>query len=398
MSFHRSVFETLRSRLAEPRIFLQVMTGPRQCGKTTVALQIIDALGITAHYGSADEPSLKDSIWIEQQWEVTRLSAKENSEVLLVLDEIQKVRGWSETVKRLWDEDTRNDTQVKVLILGSSPLLIHQGLAQSLMGRFELVPVSHWSFTEMHRAFGWTLEQFLFFGGYPGSAPLIKDEERWKRYILDSLVEPTISKDILLMTRIHKPALLGQLFRLGCDYSGMILSYQKMLGQLQDAGNTTTLAHYLELLSGTGLITGLQKYSRKPLKKRGSSPKLQVLNTALITAQSSYSFKSAQQDRQFWGRLVECAVGAHLINSAVGKKIDLFYWLERNREVDFVVQAENHVTAIEVKSGRKHEHLPGMHTFANQFSPGRKLLVGGDGIPLEQFLTRPVGKWASLQE
>lgn len=388
--YRRSVFEVLRSRLVEPRRFLQVLAGPRQCGKTTVALQLMETLNGPTHYGSADEPSLKDTTWIEQQWEVARLSERDDSQALLVLDEIQKIPGWSETVKRLWDEDSRNNARLRVLILGSSPLLIQEGLTESLTGRFELIPVSHWSYPEMHEAFGWTVDQYLFFGGYPGSASLIQDEDRWKRYILDSLVEPTISKDILLMTRVNKPALLRQLFRLGCDYSGMILSYQKMLGQLQDAGNTTTLAHYLDLLSGTGLITGLQKYSKKGVKKRGSSPKLQVLNTALITAQSSHTYKSAQKDREYWGRLVESAVGAHLINSGVGKNINVFYWRERSREVDYVLQTDENLTAIEVKTSRKQDRLPGMSAFDTRYSPDKKLLVGPDGIRLEEFFSRPI--------
>lgn len=245
----------------------------------------------------------------------------------------------------------------------------------------------------MKEAFGWSLEQYLFYGAYPGAAPLISRPNRWARYVLDSLVEPTISRDVLLLSRVDKPALLRRLFQLGCSYSGQILSYTGMLGQLQDAGNTTTLAHYLDLLAGVGMMVGLQKYSNAPVRRRGSSPKLQVFNTALMTAACGLTLKEARMDGQFWGRLVESAVGAYLANASAGGSIEVYYWRHRSREVDFVVRAGRGITAIEVKSGKRPHSLPGMAAFDAAFQPGRKLLVGGDGIELEQFLSRPVEHW-----
>jgi hypothetical protein len=266
---------------------------------------------------------------------------------------------------------------------------MQQGLTESLAGRFEILHLPHWSYAEMRKAFGFSLEQYLYFGGYPGAAPLIKDPQRWRRYLLDALIETTISRDVLLMTRVDKPALLRRLFELGCRYSGQVLSYTKMLGQLQDAGNATTLAHYLDLLGGAGMLTGLQKYAGKAVRQRGSSPKLQVMNTALMTAQSGLSPGEARADREFRGRLVESAVGAHLANAAADGSSELFYWRERNREVDFVVRAGRTVVAIEVKSGRAPGAFPGLGAFAEAFKPKRTLLVGGDGISLEEFLTKP---------
>ena len=262
-----------------------------------------------AHYASADEPTLRQGAWLEQQWDLARLKARETSAgALLVLDEIQKVPGWSGAVKLLWDADTHARLPLKVVLLGSSPLLVQSGLTESLAGRFEIIPVPHWSFTEMRAAFGWNLDQFIFYGAYPGAAPLIAEPERWRRYIVDALIETTISRDILLLTRVDKPALLRQMFQLGCDYSGQILAYQKMLGQLHDAGNTVTLAHYLHLLRGAGMVAGLSKYSHGQVRQRGSSPKLQVLNTALMTAQAGRTFTEARQDGNHWGRLVESSV------------------------------------------------------------------------------------------
>jgi len=345
------------------------------------------------HYTSADDAVSRDRAWLEAQWELGRLRAREGGRrgALLVLDEAQTAPAWSEVVKRLWDEDTAAGVRLKVMLLGSAPPLVQRGLTESLAGRFELIRIPHWSFAEMRDGFGWKLERFLYFGGYPGAASLARDEERWRRYILDSLVETTLSRDILLLTRVDKPALLRRLFQLACAYSGQVLSYQKMLGQLHDAGNTTTLAHYLELLGGAGMVTGLQKFSGAQVRQRGSSPKLLVLNTALMTAISGLSFGAAREDTEFWGRLVESAVGAHLANA----QIEVFYWRDRSREVDFVARSGRSVTAIEVTSSRRKESLPGMQAFAELHAPTRKLLVGGQGIPLEEFLLAPVQTWLS---
>lgn len=227
----------------------------------------------------------------------------------------------------------------------------------------------------------------------------MRDEPRWRRYVLDSLVETTISRDVLLLSRVDKPVLLRRLFELGCRYSGQILSYTKMLGQLQDAGNSTTLAHYLELLASAGMLGGLSKYAGAAVRQRGSSPKLQVFNTALMSAQSGYSLAEARADREYWGRLVESAVGAHLINAATAGECEVFYWRERSLEVDFVVRAGRTLTAIEVKSSRAASTQratraqPGLTAFADLFEPTRRLLIGGDGIALEAFLSRPVEHW-----
>lgn len=365
-------------------------------GKTVLVRQAIDELAVPSHYASADEPTLQDRSWIEQQWETLRRQVgndSSNKQALLVLDEIQKIGNWSETVKRLWDEDTADGREIKVVLLGSAPLLIQKGLTESLAGRFEVIPATHWSFAEMRDAFGWSLDQYIFFGGYPGSATLIADENRWKRYIIDSLIETTISRDILLLTRVDKPVLLRRLFQLAADYSGQVLSYQKMLGQLQDAGNTTTLAHYLELLAGAGMATGLAKFAGGQARQRASSPKLQVLNNALTTAPAPLTFAQARAEHDHWGRLVESAAGAHLINSARGTNIEVCYWRERNREVDFVLKQGRSIVALEVKSGRSRDSFPGIETFAKEFKVKRKLLVGATGIALEEFFLQPIEHW-----
>lgn len=396
LPYRHPVGDVLARRIAEPRQFIQVIAGPRQVGKTTLVHQVLAASEIDHHYASADEPSLRGRPWLEEQWNVARLLLDGNDarDTVLVLDEVQKITGWSETVKRLWDGDTAAGRRLKVVLLGSAPLLVQRGLTESLAGRFEIVHLSHWSYAEMRDAFGWDLETYSFYGGYPGSAPLIEDPACWSRYVLDALIETTIARDVLLLTRVDKPALLRRLFELACSYSGQILSYTKMLGQLQDAGNTTTLAHYLDLLAGAGMVLGLQKYSGGAVRRRASSPKLQVMNTALMTAPSGLTLRDAQADRTVWGRLVESSVGAHLANAQARGECRVYYWRAGDREVDSVVEtARKTLTAIEVKSGPATRVHSGMEAFDRQYRPARKLLVGEGGIPIEDFLARPVGHW-----
>lgn len=399
IEFRRSGYDLLRARLQEQRRFIQVVAGPRQVGKTTMVRQVLESLTVPVVFASADEPGLKGSQWVAQQWDAARLAARQSKDgAVLAVDEVQKIPHWDESIKKLWDEDTAKRIQVKVVLLGSAPLLIQHGLTESLGGRFVMLHQPHWTFPEMKSAFGWSIDNYLYFGGYPGAATLIADPERWARYVRDSLIETTISRDVLLLSRVDKPALLRRLFELACSYSGQILSYQKMTGQLQDAGNTTTLAHYLDLLAAAGMVTGVQKYAGDKARQRASSPKLQVFNTALMTAQSGVAPNEVDKNPEFKGHLVESAVGCHLVNAAAGKECELFYWRENNREVDFVVKSGRFITAIEVKSGSRRDKLPGMDAFNTAFHPQRRLLVGADGISLEDFLSKPVSYWVRPAE
>lgn len=393
--FQRSQASILMDRLAEPRRFLQVVAGARQVGKSTLVQQVLESSSRPSLFVSADEPALRDSAWLATQWERARRLAQEAGKggAVLAIDEVQKVGDWSEGVKRLWDEDTRGRVPLRVVLLGSAPLLVQRGLSESLAGRFELLHLPHWSLDEMRSAFGFGLDPYLYFGGYPGAAPLVDDPTRWRRYLLDALVETTIARDVLLLTRVDKPALLRRLFELGCRFSGQVLSFTKMLGQLHDAGNTTTLAHYLELLAGAGMVTGIQKYSGRTVRVRASSPKLQVFNNALLSAQSGLSLDEARADGEFWGRLTESAVGAHLVNAAAAGVCEVFYWREGNHEVDFVLRRGRTLLALEVKSGRTTTALSGLAAFREAFKSARALLIGAGGIPVEEFLSRPVGEW-----
>lgn len=385
--FERPYLKLVKARIEEPRKFIQVILGPRQVGKTTMVNQLLSQLSIPNIYESADAIAATNSAWLMQVWETARLRMKASGtkEYLLVIDEIQKIDNWSEVVKQQWDKDTREGLNIKVILLGSSRLLIQKGLTESLAGRFETFYLGHWSFAEMESAFDWTIEQYVYFGGYPSSASLIGDEGRWKSYIKDSLIETSISKDILMMTRVDKPALLKRLFELGCLYSGQILSYTKITGQLQDAGNTTTLANYLRLLSDCGMLGGLEKYAGSVIRQRSSSPKFQVYNNALLTSQDEESYSTAVVNPKQWGRLVESSVGTHLLNHSISEKYNLHYWREGNNEVDFILEKGDKVIGLEVKSGASADNA-GMGVFNEKFHPRKILLVGTGGIPYEEFL------------
>ncbi|HHQ41051.1 MAG TPA: ATP-binding protein [Chromatiales bacterium] len=391
--YRRPQAAVLERRLREPRRFIQVIAGPRQVGKTTLVRQVTAALGLPTVHASADEPTLRGPGWLAQQWEAARHAAARHGTAVLALDEVQKVQGWAERVKRLWDEDSAAGRDVRVVLLGSAPLLVRHGLTESLAGRFETIRLPHWSYREMREAFGFTLEAYLHFGGYPGAAALAQEPDRWARYVRDALIETTVARDILLLEPVRKPALLRRLFELCCRHSGQILSFNKMLGQLQDAGNTTTLAHYLDLLEAAGMAAGLQKHAGHHARRRASSPKLQVYNTALMTATLDLRPEDVARDPALRGRLVESAVGAHLLNGALETGFAVRYWRERGREVDFVLEHRGRLLAIEVKAGLAAGARSGIDAFLDLHPDARPLLVGGEGIPLEDFLLEPPTRW-----
>lgn len=386
--YKRSQFNELKSRLSEARDKIQTISGPRQVGKSTLIKQVLQETDIPYLSVTADNVPKTDSFWISETWASARarMKAAKTPEFLLVIDEVHKLDNWSEAIKKEWDEDTRNDINMKVVILGSSRLLLKDGLTESLAGRFELIGMPHWSYNEMREAFGIDLEQFIYFGGYPGGAKYVHDERRWRKYIKDSIIAPAIERDILTTKTIYKPALMRQLFDLGCMYSGKELSLNKMLGQLQDVGNVTTLANYLNTLDEARLLCGLQKYARDEARKYNSVPKLMVYNTALLTAQTNTTFHRTFTTPNLWGRWVESAVGAYLLNQADEYDYKLYYWRENSDEVDFIVESGEQQIAIEVKNGRRGANN-GLKVFSEKFHPQQSFVVGTDGVPVEEFLS-----------
>lgn len=391
-SFERALVADLLGRLREPRRFAQVVMGPRQTGRSTAVQQAVRRSGLAAHVASADLPAPPAPEWIEAQWDIGRIRARAGPAVL-VLDEVQKVRGWSDVVKRLWDEDSSVELDLHVVLLGSAALLVHRGLGESMAGRFEVLRSTHWSYPEMRDAFEWDVERFVTYGGYPGAAPLVDAPQRWAAYIRDALVETTVSRDALSLGRVDKPALLRRLFQAACEHSGQIVSYTKLLGQLQDAGNTTTLAHYLDLLAAAGLVTGLPKYSGAVVRRRSSSPKLLALTTALVTASSADAGTGARTDPRRWGALVETAALAHLLATSAGTSAQVGYWREGNREVDAVLWDGERTVAIEITSGRRSHTESGLEAFDRAHRADRRLVVGGQGVGLEEFLSTPATVW-----
>ena len=393
-----------------------VVAGPRQIGKTTLVRQALP--GGRSTFVAADQPqqeafdpfaepgalysvqpevgSPPSAEWLIRKWRQARAKAKELPEgerYVLAIDEIQKIPRWSEVVKGLWDADRADNLPLHIVLLGSSPWLMQKGLTDSLAGRYEPIRMAHWSYEEMQAAFDFSLDEYIYFGGYPGSASLISEETRWRHYVRTALIQPNIEKDILQITRVDKPALLKALFELGCGaYSGQIIAYDKLRGQLADAGNTTTLAHYLELLSLAGLLSGLSKFAMQAFRKRASSPKLNAHNTALISALAGYTYAEAAGDRSYWGRLVESAVGAHLINTA-SEDCEIQYWRESPHEVDFVVSKGRKILAIEVKSGAKFATPKGLAVYAGKFKEARTMIVGEGGVSLAEFLSFPAEHW-----
>ena len=424
MAYVRGQISNLLGRLDEVPERLICVTGPRQTGKTVMVRQALERVDRPSRYLAVDEPKPftlpaffgnddggfaesgdsglpmtgeRDARWLVREWERARLDADRSERgFILVVDEVQKIPDWSDAVKGLWDADRRDGRRLHVILLGSAPLLMQRGMTESLAGRYETIRLAHWSFAEMSAAFDFDLPSYVYFGGYPGAAPLVHDESRWRAYVADAIVEPNIERDILAMQRVDKPTLLKRTFELGAGYSGQVLAYTKMLGQLQDAGNTTTLARYLDLLSNAGLIAGLPNYAGSAHRRRASIPKLNVLNTALMSALSGYTFEEAKADRTFWGRLVESAVGAHLFNTGT-PEVRLHYWRHRNREVDFVLARGPRIAGVEVKSGARRTGSRGLEEFGRQFEPAATILAGEGGVPLAEFLSTPAREWVRGQ-
>lgn len=386
MEFKRSQFAEITQRINEPKRFIQVLAGPRQVGKSTLMDQVLAECPLPNYLYNADGVDENDSDWIRRVWESARaqMDTRRQTEAVLVIDEIQKIKNWSGIVKREWDADIRNRRQLKLFLLGSSRLMLRKGLTESLAGRFELMRLGHWTWQEMADAFGWTLDDWIYYGGFPGTTSLIKDMRRWKKYVRESLVAPAIEKDVIMTSNIYKPALMKQLFELGCSYSAEMLSLTKALGQLQDAGNVTTLSSYLNILDECNLLAGLQKFAHDEARRYQSVPKFQVYNNALLTAYRGTTYEKDRTDPRVWGRWVESAVGAYLLGGAEEGDYKVYYWHERSDEVDYILVKQGEVLALEVKSGRRGMNS-GLPNFCKRFQPQKALVIGTDGIPFTEF-------------
>lgn len=383
--YERSFVTTLSDRLRESRRFIQVVIGPRQTGKSTGVSQALGKLSAPVVEYAFDRPRDRRSAKLEEIWGQAREMLGSSPEVILSLDEIQKVPDWSSTVKFLWDEDTRRGNNIKVVATGSSALTLRGGMAESLKGRFEEIASTQWTLAECRDAFGYSLDDFLFFGGYPGAAALKDEPDRWFAYMHDSIIEPTITQDVLEMETVKKPALLRALFEIGAMYSAREISYRKLLGQLDDRGNTEVISHHLDLLSHAGLLSGLRKYDEKPLRSKTSSPRLLVHDTSLMTAASEEDAEALFANPAQKGHLIETAAGAYLLERSRQERFSVRWWRDRNDEVDFVITKGRKRTAIEVKGGHT-RRTKGLGAFVEKYPGTYVLIVGAESCPLEEFL------------
>lgn len=357
MIITRPFHTVLKKRLREKNPLIQILLGPRQVGKTTAAQAIYEEWNGPKIMASADSPTPPQATWIQHHWEQARLKGRRT---LLILDEVQKVPGWSEQVKILFDVD-RGRRDLRVLLLGSSSLFMQKGLRESLAGRFELVPAPHWPFAEFKKAFGWDFDTYLRFGAYPGAVSFIDNEERWRSYILNSIIEPVLGKDILGQQSVGNPPLFRQTFELAVCYPAHVISLQKLLGQLQDRGNASTIKHYLNLFEQSFLLLTLQKYTGSVIQTRGSSPKIIVLNQALAHAYQSQGRLSREPN--WYGHVFESLVGMHL---NLIPNSELYYWKEGKDEVDYILRTPQKTVAIEIKSG-SHRKGKGLLEFARRY-------------------------------
>ncbi|MCY3999882.1 MAG: AAA family ATPase [Bacteroidetes bacterium] len=390
-------------------------TGPRQTGKTTIANQACDRLnrlgfltwyipldnvehdvseytsGIgTMRVGTKPDAELLINIWQNAR----KASEKSDQGLVLVLDEIQTIPQWSNLVKSLWDNDRREGFKVRPIILGSAAWRMLVGINESLAGRFITQKITHWSYREMTECFRLNVDEYVFFGGYPGAFYSRRPEKRqeyWHNYIQTSIISPIFDRDIMGLTRIRKPALMRRLMDLGPSLSAQLISYNKLLGQLQDKGNSTTISGYLDLLSDVGFLTCISRYTPRPHVGKASSPKLNVLNTAIMTVGSGHSFPGVLNHSTDWGRIVESAVGAHLLNSS-GFASKIHYWRDEPHEVDYVVSRGPDLLGIDVKSGSSTKK-GGLNAFKRRFPNAKTMIVGPNGIPLHDFFSLTADEW-----
>jgi predicted AAA+ superfamily ATPase len=359
--YERSFVSQLEQRLSAGQPLIQVLVGPRQVGKTTGVKQLLARHPHTTHYANADDILTTDRTWLLEQWQKALLLGKKT---LLVIDEIQKVPNWSETVKSLWDKTPK---ALRVILLGSSSLQLQKGLTESLAGRFELIRTHQWTYDELKHAFNYDLDRYLKYGGYPGAVGYENDFDRWYAYLKDSIIEAVVGKDILFNRKVGNPALFRQAFEILCRYPAQEISYTKLLGQLQDKGNTDLVKYYIELYSGAFLIHPLEKYSAKNYLSRGSSPKMLVSCPALYTMHEGPQVLADPEKR---GRTFETAVGAQLMQLPG----NLYYWREKQKEVDFIYKYQGLLYAVEVKSGRR-KLSEGLNAFLDKFPQARPVII-----------------------
>lgn len=344
--------DLLTQRLREPAPGrIQLLSGPRQVGKTTLLLEIAGGLGETAIYAAADAPEAALPAFWERTFGKAEETAASQGRAVVFLDEAHLLHDWSARLKAVTDRFRRRRIPIHVVATGSSALRLGAGSRESLAGRFERLTLTHWSAASMARVFGLSAEeaadQVVRMGSYPGAFPLRADTARWTAYVRDAILEPAIGRDILALSMVRRPALLRQVFGVAACSPAQIVSLQKLQGRLHDAGSLETIAHYLALLEEAFLVAPIPKYSTKSVRRRSSPPKLVTLNNALLAAMDPKGIVHPDADPARFGSWLENACLAHAWNA--GQRVS--YWREEPLEIDGVFEGSWGSWAVEVKSG-----------------------------------------------
>ena len=396
-----------------------MLWGPRQSGKSTLIQQTLRHYPGPYQYINVDDfepehiidfPELMQkpkssrlSLWMREHWQKARSCAQASSQpFVLVIDEVQMIPNWAQRVKGMYDRDRWDGHQVHVVLLGSSPRNLQKGISESLLGRFYPMDIPHWSYSEMKEAFGFSVDDYIFYGGYPGAASYAGPDQylEWKNYVQTAVIDGNLERDIFELIEIHYPDVMDQVFKIGAHASSQLMDIKKVIEKFtyetQQQLKKEDFPHilvmrYLTILSKVSMLTSITKYARDPFKRR-RTPKFQVLNTGLMSATHTLTFEEAKQSPAYWGRLAESAVGAHLLNT-LHPSASLHYWRYNGDEVDFVVDRTITLTAIEVKTAKKNKPLKGLQTFCQKFPVTRSLVVGTGGISFEEFLSKPATWW-----
>ena len=349
--------------IAAKNSLIQVIIGPRQVGKTTTILNYLEQhLKNKAHYVSADQIFHSTPQWVEEQW---RFAHQQNK--MLIIDEIQKCENWPEIIKSLWDEFKRKKIELKCVLLGSSSLQIQKGLTESLTGRFQLIYAYHWNYKESHDGYGLNFEQYLKFGGYPGSYQFL-NTQNWESFVKNSIVSTVIEKDILQYSTVKSPTLFKQAFEILISYPAQEISYTKLLGQLQNKGNVELIKYYIRLYEGAFLVRSLEKFSNKKIKIKTSSPKILPMAPCLYFLNILDEYSSEERGHAF-----ELLVGTQLVRTGH----ELYYWREGKYEVDYILKKGKKIWAIEVKSGRN-KTTSGLQKFRDEYPHSSAVLISPD--------------------
>jgi predicted AAA+ superfamily ATPase len=344
--------ELLLKRLSEPAPGrIQLLSGPRQVGKTTLLLEIAERERGAAIYAAADGPEAALPGFWERLWGEAESRASAVKRAVLLLDEIHLMPQWAARLKGEWDRARRRKVPIHVIATGSSALRLSSGSRESLAGRFERTVLTHWSASSLSDIFGVPRSEVSDLvvrrGTYPGAFQYSEDVGRWTAYVRDSILEPAIGRDILAIEAVRKPALLRQVFGVCASSPAQIVSLQKLQGQLQDSGALETIAHYLQLLEEAFLVVPLTKHSTRAARQRAAPPKLVTLNNALLAVVEPRGIPDASRDSARYGAWVENACIAYAWNS--GQRVS--YWREEPHEVDAVLEGSWGAFAVEVKTG-----------------------------------------------